>query len=52
MIEQQGKTVEELNAQWYDDGYWDNIVNSEDSIDKLINEFNDATGLLKELESK
>jgi uncharacterized coiled-coil protein SlyX len=48
-VEQQGKTVEELNAQWYDPEYWVNVHNQMDEIDRLINEFNDATGLLKEL---
>ncbi|MBR3272023.1 MAG: pyridoxal-5-phosphate-dependent protein subunit beta, partial [Clostridia bacterium] len=48
-VEQQGKTVEELNAQWYDPDYWKNVHNQMDEIDKLIDEFNDATGLLKNL---
>ena len=39
-VEQQGKTVEELNRQWYDDNYWDSIVESTPAIDKLIEEFN------------
>jgi hypothetical protein len=48
-VEQQGKTVEELNAQWYDPDYWKNVHNQMDEIDKLIDEFNEATGLLKNL---
>lgn len=48
-IEQQGKDLEELDAQWYDyDNYWENIRNQVDKIDELINEFNKKTGLLKD----
>jgi cysteine synthase len=39
-IEQQGKDVEELNAQWYDRSYWTRIQNSADEIDSLIDSFN------------
>jgi cysteine synthase len=39
-VEQQGKTVEELNAQWYDDNYWRNIHNQTATIDEIIEEFN------------
>lgn len=45
-VEQQGKTVEELNAQWYDRDYWTDIHNQMGEIDALINEFNAQTGLL------
>ncbi len=46
-IEQQGRNVNELNAQWYDyPDYWKNIQSREDNIDKLIGEFNEKTGLL------
>jgi hypothetical protein len=44
-VEQQGKTSEELNAQWYDHDYWENIHNMADDIDKKIEEFNRLTGL-------
>jgi cysteine synthase len=47
-IEQQGKPVEELNAQWYDPYYWKNKYAQIDDWDKKIEEFNDRTGLLKE----
>jgi len=40
-VEQQGKTVEELNAQWYDNNYWRNIHNQAEKIDEIIEEFND-----------
>ena len=49
-IEQQGKDVEELNAQWYDyENYWGKIHNMTGEIDKLIKEFNEEVGLLEEL---
>jgi cysteine synthase len=46
-IEQQGKTVEELNAQWYDENYWNDQYSKVDLWDDKINEFNEKTGLLK-----
>jgi cysteine synthase len=47
-IEQQGKDLEELNAQWYDyENYWGSIHQQTSKIDKLIREFNERTGLLK-----
>ncbi|MCD6423554.1 MAG: pyridoxal-phosphate dependent enzyme [Elusimicrobia bacterium] len=46
-VEQQGKSVEELNAQWYDEDYWEKRFNSYKEWDKLIEEFNEKTGLLK-----
>jgi cysteine synthase len=47
-VEQQGKDLEELNAQWYDyENYWSNIHKQTSTIDKLIREFNQRTGLLK-----
>ena len=46
-IEQQGKTLEELNAQWYDDEYWKEKMHSYEQWDELIREFNERTGLLK-----
>jgi len=39
-IEQQGKTYEEINAQWYDRDYWDNIYGVREELDKMIIEFN------------
>ncbi len=44
-VEQQGKTYEEIQAQWYDAGYWSQLQESLDPLDKLIEEFNQATGL-------
>jgi DNA replication protein DnaC len=49
-IEQQGRDVEELNAQWYDyENYWGEIHNMTGKIDELIKEFNERVGLLEEL---
>ena len=44
-VEQQGKDVEELNAQWYDDNYWDDRFSITPQWDKLINEFNRKVGI-------
>jgi len=46
-IEQQGKTLEELNAQWYDDSYWKDHYAKVDEWDEEIDEFNEKTGLLR-----
>jgi len=46
-IEQQGKTVEELDAQWYDDNYWTEKLHSYEKWDEMIREFNEKTGLVK-----
>mgnify|MGYP000767004917 FL=1 len=45
-VEQQGRTVDELNAQWYDDNYWKSIHAQADDLDALINAFNQETGVL------
>ncbi len=46
-VEQQGKDVDELNAQWTDyPDYWIKIQSQADQIDHLIEEFNTDTGLL------
>ena len=39
-VEQQGKTYDELNRQWYDRDYWKSIPRMLDEIDELIEEFN------------
>ena len=44
-VEQQAKTYEEIQAQWYDGGYWSDIHDQVDAIDALIEEFNDRTGV-------
>ena len=48
-VEQQGKTYEEINAQWYDPNYWTEIQSQVAEIDALINDFNERVGLIKEL---
>ena len=45
-VEQQGKTYEEIQQQWYDDSYWTGIIDNADKIDALIDDFNKKTGLL------
>ncbi len=47
-VEQQGKTYDEIQAQWYDPDYWSRIHRQVAEIDTLIEEFNARTGLLKE----
>jgi cysteine synthase len=47
-IEQQGKSVEELNAQWYDRNYWKGKYNQVEEWDNRIEAFNERTGVLKE----
>ncbi|HVO38236.1 MAG TPA: pyridoxal-phosphate dependent enzyme [Spirochaetia bacterium] len=44
-VEQQGKTVQELNAQWSDPEYWERIQGQAARIDELIQEFNGDVGL-------
>ncbi len=46
-VEQQGKTVEELDAQWYDDQYWKKQYSKVDLWDEMIKEFNDKTGVIR-----
>ena len=47
-IEQQGKTVKELNDQWYDKDYWTSRYAKVNDWDEQIQEFNEKTGVLKE----
>ena len=47
-VEQQGKTVEELNAQWYDEDYWKSRYARVFEWDEKIREFNERMGLLKQ----
>ncbi|MDI6640860.1 MAG: pyridoxal-phosphate dependent enzyme [Elusimicrobiota bacterium] len=43
-VEQQGKTVEELNELWTDD-FWEKIFSLASEWDKLITEFNNQVGI-------
>jgi len=45
-VEQQGKTYEEIQAQWYQRDYWTNIQGQVDEIDELIVAFNDRVASL------
>ncbi|MBD3224213.1 MAG: pyridoxal-phosphate dependent enzyme [Caldithrix sp.] len=46
-VEQQGKTLEELNAQWYDRDYWQKQFARVDEWDAKIEAFNARTGLME-----
>jgi len=46
-VEQQGKTHEEIQRQWYQDDYWTSFQKQVEAIDTLIEEFNARVGLLK-----
>lgn len=45
-VEQQGKSYEEIMAQWYEPDYWTDIQGQIDQIDELITSFNQNVGLL------
>ncbi len=45
-VEQQGKTYDEIQDQWYNSNYWSDMHNQIDKMDELINEFNAKTGLV------
>jgi cysteine synthase A len=47
-VEQQGKTYEEIQAQWYQPDYWTSFQDQVTEIDALIEQFNEMTGLLDE----
>ena len=49
-VEQQGRTVEELNDLWYNpEKTWKGVHSQAKDLDELINEFNEASGVLKAL---
>lgn len=49
-IEQQMYELDELNEQWYDyDNYWGRLHKMGPELDKMIEQFNERTGLAKEL---
>ena len=45
-VEQQGKTYEEILAQWYEPNYWTDVQKQVEEIDELIVEFNKEVGLV------
>ena len=46
-VEQQGKTYEEIQQQWYQADYWTSVQALVPHIDALIEQFNADVGLLK-----
>jgi hypothetical protein len=44
-VEQQGKTYDEIMAQWYQPDYWTSIHAQVEEIDALIDSFNERAGL-------
>ena len=46
-VEQQGKTYEEIQDQWYDRDYFTDVQKQIPEIDALIEEFNHEVGLVK-----
>jgi len=44
-VEQQGKSVDELNAQWYDENYWKERFSIAPKWDEMIKDFNQKVGL-------
>lgn len=45
-VEQQGRTYEEIQDQWYDPNYWTGFQSQVEEIDNLIITFNEKVGLL------
>ncbi len=48
-VEQQGKTFEEINRLWYDENFWKQTFSQVTYWDDMIEDFNDRTGVLKNL---
>ncbi len=44
-VEQQGRTYQEIQEQWYQPNYWTDVQTQADEIDALITEFNAEVGL-------
>lgn len=44
-VEQQAKTFNEIQSQWYDPEYWTDIQNQVSQIDELIIDFNNRVGI-------
>lgn len=47
-VEQQGRTYEEIQAQWYDPCYWTDIQSQAAEVDERITEFNRQVGLISD----
>ncbi len=48
-VEQQGKTVDEINQLWYDENFWQQTFSQVSYWDDMIEDFNERTGVLKKL---
>ncbi len=48
-VEQQAKEIEDLNQLWYDRNIWNKLFNQTEALDKLINQFNEETGVMNKL---
>jgi cysteine synthase len=48
-VEQRGKSIDALNAQWHDRTHWQRIAGQREELDALIAEFNRETGVLAAL---
>jgi len=48
-VEQQAKEIEDLNQLWYDRNIWNENFNQVEQWDELIQNFNEMTGVLKNL---
>ena len=46
-VEQQGKTYQEIQDQWYAPDYWTDVQGQVGRVDELIAEFNDRVGISK-----
>jgi cysteine synthase len=46
-VEQQGKTYDEIMAQWYDEDYWTSIPEKAKELDDLITSFNEKAKALE-----
>jgi cysteine synthase len=44
-VEQQGKTYQEIQSQWYDPNYWTEVQKQIPEIDAMIEEFNAEAGV-------
>ena len=44
-VEQQGRTYDEIQKQWYQPNYWTDVQKQADQIDELITDFNKEVGL-------
>ncbi len=49
-VEQQGKTYQEIQAQWYDPCYWTDVQKQAGQVDELIKAFNERVGLVQQYE--